>query len=556
MSSKGHHHHHSHSKKLKSDKHQAHKDRSGKIKKDLEKKLEKKMEKKLQKEMEKLRNTAPVPEPERVVGDPFREQPQVAGSSSPLGPVRNLSAPQSSMGSGNDHSSNPKYSDSLPRDVEQEWSTFEKQARDLEACLKNPTPESIERAQVLESCLELQFSVMDPATHEAARAKLDELAVKLRAAKAKLPAAGVGTMTTMGGRVPDSRDGWAYSDSGFYSDSGSDDESSDLEDSDETPMNSTQGGDDGAHTSDRRADFEVCEKIYQSQKGRAKNVLDIEQFTPVRPLGEGAYGAIMLMQDKKTGEQIAMKSLPQNKGRASFVGFEKEICAMTRMHHRCVLMTFGHCFTGNSLNIGMALMSGGSLADAIKDKPKWFRPTDKAVIVVGIALGMKHIHEKGIIHRDLKPANILLDEFHLPRVADFGCCRFVDAGVTQTSGVGTPLYMAPEQGDRDYTNKVDVFAFGGVLYEIVTGKRMFHDCRSLNEITMRIARGKMPHISKSLPRFVRHLIQSCWSLHASHRPSFRRILSQLKKHKFRIMSGVNRKYVEQYYQWANGKKSD
>ena len=523
---------HKHKSHKDKDKHKSHKHGSDKSDK---------------KDMDKLRNTAPVPEPDRFVARPF--QAQVPGSSSPMAPAQNLSAPQSYMGSGKDHSSNPKYSDSLPRDVEDEWSTFEKQAKDLEACLKNPTPETIDRAQVLESCLELQFGVMDPLTRDAARAKLDELAVKLRAAKAKLPANEAG-MSTMGSRAGGDKDG-SYSDSDYYSDSSSDSE--DEQPADEGPPPEALASSAGGRP--ERADFEVCERIYQSQKGRSKVVLDIAQFTPVRPLGEGAFGAIMLMKDNKTGEEIAMKSLPQMKGRDSFVGFEKEINALQRMHHRCVLMMFGHCFTDQSLNIGMALMSGGSLADAIRDQPDWFRPTDKAVIAVGIALGMKHIHEKGIIHRDLKPANILLDEFHLPRVADFGCCRFVDAGVTQTAGVGTPLYMAPEQGDRNYTNKVDVFAFGGVLYEIVTGKRMFHDCRSVNDITMRIARGKMPHISKSVPRFVRHMIEHCWSLHASHRPSFRRILSQLKKHKFKIMSGVNSKYVEKYYQWANGKKS-
>jgi serine/threonine protein kinase len=80
---------------------------------------------------------------------------------------------------------------------------------------------------------------------------------------------------------------------------------------------------------------------------------------------------------------------------------------------------------------------------------------------------MRYIHSKDIIHPDLKPANIFIDDDHRIRIGDFGSSRLFKAGVTMTNA-GAPLYMAPEMDGGHYDEKVDVYSFGLIMYEIVT----------------------------------------------------------------------------------------
>jgi serine/threonine protein kinase len=95
-------------------------------------------------------------------------------------------------------------------------------------------------------------------------------------------------------------------------------------------------------------------------------------------------------------------------------------------------------------------------------------------MIVGIILGMRYLHSQSIIHRDLKPENILLDRLSRIRIGDFGLAR-EDSYFFSKPGAGTPLYMAPEiiLLGQPPTTKVDVFAFGLILYEILVGRAVF-----------------------------------------------------------------------------------
>jgi serine/threonine-protein kinase len=102
--------------------------------------------------------------------------------------------------------------------------------------------------------------------------------------------------------------------------------------------------------------------------------------------------------------------------------------------------------------IGMDFVAGRSLRDAL---PR-LNDTKKVIVVVGLALVMKFIDLREDIHRDLKLANILFDDRGHPKIGDFGISRFCDLALTATSGVETPLYMAPEMGDPHMTRLSDV----------------------------------------------------------------------------------------------------
>jgi serine/threonine protein kinase len=139
----------------------------------------------------------------------------------------------------------------------------------------------------------------------------------------------------------------------------------------------------------------------------------------------------------------------------------------------------------------------------------------------------------------LKPTNILIDNEHNIKISDFGASRLFETNVTMTS-IGTPLYRAPEAADGHYDNKVDVYSFGIIVYEIVTGNGIFSDEGSKMRLFLDLQNGKRPEIPKEVLPFTRELIIKCWSQESIKRPDFREIWKSLKDHEFKVMNGVDR----------------
>ena len=154
-------------------------------------------------------------------------------------------------------------------------------------------------------------------------------------------------------------------------------------------------------------------------------------------------------------------------------------------------------------------MKNGSLLDLtnliIKGQaPSNFDNTKRQMILSGIARGMMILHERGVIHRDLKCANVLLDSDLKPYVTDFGLSKFSESGdskdeLQSQNNLGTPFYMAPEvMQSNNFNTKADVYSFGILMYEIITGNRAYsdllHDPNKMNPIqfSMKIIEGLRP----------------------------------------------------------------
>ena len=164
----------------------------------------------------------------------------------------------------------------------------------------------------------------------------------------------------------------------------------------------------------------------------------------------------------------------------------------------------------------------------------------KCRITTELVLGMRYIHSRNFMHRDLKPSNILLSKNNHVRISDFGLAREEDLETSQSKGVGTLRFMAPElfveeeDGSTKYTNKVDVYSFGITLIYVVTGGYPRFNMRNA-------VNGVLPKLSDTIVNWVRDLIQRCLSFEPEKRPSFSEIFELLKLNNFDLFSESNGK---------------
>ena len=271
-----------------------------------------------------------------------------------------------------------------------------------------------------------------------------------------------------------------------------------------------------------------------------------------RDLISGCSGNIQLFRRKQDGKEIIGKFvLPDGEQR-----FEREISALSDLDHPCVVtfagFTLPSSFTEYRFLIFTEYLSGGSLSDVLEN-PRgfpWFNSTGRSIVVVGIVLGMRYVHSRGIFHRDLKPGHVIIDKNHHAHLCDFGSVGCCSHKCTMTDRSYTsPYYSAPETCNEngDFNEKVDVYSFGIMLYEIATGQLAL---RHLNQqqIQTFISQGKRPDIPRSVLPFTRSLIQRCWSQDPVKRPSFEEIYDYLVGGNFRLFEDVNCLAVSRYGQ--------
>jgi serine/threonine protein kinase len=178
--------------------------------------------------------------------------------------------------------------------------------------------------------------------------------------------------------------------------------------------------------------------------------------------------------------------------------------------------------------------------------PKFWTHENISKIIVGIVLGMRHLHSKDIIHRDLKPGNLLLDEQFRVRICDFGTSRIEGCGTTTTTTFATLIYAAPEvfEGESP-TKKVDVFAFGLILYELLVGESVFPSDAAPGRV-IELVKSTRPEIGNDVNHHIRCIIERCWSKDAKSRPSFDEIYGLLQDASFGFFDDVSPAVVRRF----------
>jgi Tol biopolymer transport system component len=207
-------------------------------------------------------------------------------------------------------------------------------------------------------------------------------------------------------------------------------------------------------------------------------------------LGQGGMGEVYRARDTRLNRDVAIKVLPDAfvTDRERVARFEREAQLVAALNHPNIAAIYGLEKSGEIQFLVLELVDGESLAHRIASSPGL--SIDEALAIARqLVDALEAAHEKGIVHRDLKPANIMLTSDHRVKVLDFGLAKF-DTGASGSdfsnsptlsfaatqAGVilGTAAYMSPEQAKgRNADKRSDVWAFGCVLYEMLTGRRAF-----------------------------------------------------------------------------------
>ncbi|KAL6848356.1 hypothetical protein ACP4OV_021650 [Aristida adscensionis] len=257
--------------------------------------------------------------------------------------------------------------------------------------------------------------------------------------------------------------------------------------------------------------------------------IDLKLLTFGNKVASGSNGD--LYRGSYCSQDVAIKVVrPERISADMYRDFAQEVYIMRKVRHRNVVQFIGACTRQPNLYIVTDFMSGGSVYDYLHKKNSSFKIPEILRVATDISKGMNYLHQNNIIHRDLKTANLLMDENKVVKVADFGVARVKDQSGVMTAETGTYRWMAPEVIEhKPYDHKADVFSFGIVLWELLTGKIPYEYLTPLQAAIGVVQKGIRPMIPKDTHPKLAELLQKCWHRDPAERPDFSEILEILQR---------------------------
>jgi serine/threonine protein kinase len=250
-------------------------------------------------------------------------------------------------------------------------------------------------------------------------------------------------------------------------------------------------------------------------------------FEILNAIGAGGMGEVYRARDAKLGRDVALKVLPEAFARDDerMARFQREAKVLASLNHHNIATVHGLEDSGSIHALVMELVEGPTLAERISSAPI---PIDEALpIARQICDALEYAHEHGIVHRDLKPANVKVTSDDAVKVLDFGLAKAlegdaasIDIATSPTitrmatqAGVllGTAAYMSPEQAKgHPVDRRADIWAFGCVLYEMLTGEMTFRG-ESVTDTLAAVLRAEpdWSQLPAATPIRVRVLLQRC-----------------------------------------------
>lgn len=211
-------------------------------------------------------------------------------------------------------------------------------------------------------------------------------------------------------------------------------------------------------------------------------------------LGRGGMGVVREATHVRLGTKFAVKLLHEASDQLDRSRFEREALAASALHNRHVVRVFdiGETAEGTPFMV-MELLRGRDVMQVYRDEPEL--ATARVVDwMIQVCSAMFEAHNAGIVHRDLKPSNLFVSERgsqELVKVVDFGISKVLSAKelTVQSSFVGTPQYMAPEQlrGESSIDHRADIWAMGVILYRLLSRRYPFHTADDMSPIVAALA---------------------------------------------------------------------
>lgn len=215
----------------------------------------------------------------------------------------------------------------------------------------------------------------------------------------------------------------------------------------------------------------------------------IGNYRVISVLGRGAMGIVYKAFDPLLKRHVAIKMVLAGKHAVADQRsrFRAEAESAARLQHPHIVRIFEVGYHEGDPYLVLEFVEGGSLSQLLANGP--LAPAHAAKMIETLAHAIQHAHAHQVIHRDLKPANVLLTADGQPKVTDFGLAKQLDTEDQTRSGVilGTPAYMAPEQAlgqSRAASAAVDVYALGGILYEMLTGRPALRGATQLDTLDL------------------------------------------------------------------------
>ena len=273
----------------------------------------------------------------------------------------------------------------------------------------------------------------------------------------------------------------------------------------------------------------LAEEKNKQKSSDPSRVQRLGDFELKKKLGKGGMGEVFLARQISLDRMVALKTLSKELARkGDFVArFEREAKSMAKIDHPNVVKIYAVDSYKGIHFAAIEYIDGQSIQKWL-DQLGRFSVADAVYVAIISAEALKHAHSQNMVHRDIKPDNILVTQKGVVKVADFGLAKAMDEEVSMTqsgTGLGTPLYMAPEQARnaKHVDERVDIYALGATLYHLLTGKLPFMGSTALELIiakekgaypTARSLRSEIPErldliIDKMMAKDPNHRYKNC-----------------------------------------------
>lgn len=289
--------------------------------------------------------------------------------------------------------------------------------------------------------------------------------------------------------------------------------------------------------------------------------VNLNEYEITETIGQGPYGDVYLIEHKSTKEKYIAKTLNQElTEKTSQKTFSEILTKTSKIRSQSIASVIGFSLTNfNNENYPTIITEyfPNKPLKVLLDEESVRRGSPnltghrKYISILGIALGMQFLHLRGLTNRDLKPSNVLFDDENRPKICDFYMYRILSKTLKNFSEKieCVSLYTAPEVLFNDkYNNKVDVFSFAFVAYEIIVGRPIvaLQDGENIDDYLKIIDDGKRPDLSIIAAPAVKECLEKCWLKDPNKRPTFDQVVQMIGNSNFYTPFDINKKEIVDY----------